>query len=41
VEIINLPPMDDGPQAGAHQPPTANEVYARRRTQASKGGKQA
>ncbi|MGK8437278.1 head maturation protease, ClpP-related [Ectopseudomonas hydrolytica] len=41
VEISNLPPVDDGPQAGAHQPPTANEVYARRRNQASKGGKQA
>ncbi|MBZ9667459.1 Clp protease ClpP [Pseudomonas sp. LMG 31766] len=41
VEISNLPPVDDGPQASAHQPPTANEVYARRRNQASKGGKQA
>lgn len=41
VEISNLPPVDDDPQASAHQPPTANEVYARRRNQASKGGKQA
>lgn len=41
VEISNLPPVDDGPQAGAHQPPTANEVYARRRNNASKGGNKA
>ncbi|MBU1330879.1 MAG: Clp protease ClpP [Gammaproteobacteria bacterium] len=42
VEISNLPPLDDGPQANAHQPPAPSEVYARRRnTQASKGGKQA
>ncbi|MGE8501681.1 MAG: head maturation protease, ClpP-related [Pseudomonas sp.] len=42
VEISNLPPVDDdAPQAGAHQPPTANEVYARRRNNASKGGSKA
>jgi ATP-dependent protease ClpP protease subunit len=41
VEISNLPPVDDGQQAGAHQPPTANEVYARRRNNASKGGNKA
>lgn len=41
VEISNLPPVDDGPQASAHQPPTASEVYARRRPNASKGGNKA
>ncbi|HEY1028395.1 MAG TPA: head maturation protease, ClpP-related [Pseudomonas sp.] len=41
VEISNLPPVNDGPQAGAHQPPTASEVYARRRDNASKGGNKA
>lgn len=42
VEISNLPPLDDAPQASAHQPPTPSQVYAQRRnTQASKGGKQA
>lgn len=41
VEISNLPPVDDDPQASAHQPPTANEVYARRRNNASKGGNKA
>lgn len=41
VEISNLPPVDDGPQAGAHQPPAPSEVYARRRKQASKGGNNA
>jgi hypothetical protein len=42
VEISNLPPLDDAPQASAHQPPTPSQVYTRRRnTQASKGGKQA
>ncbi len=41
VEISNVPPVDDGPQATAHQPPAPGEVYARRRKQASKGGKQA
>lgn len=41
VEISNLPPLDDAPQASAHQPPSPSEVYARRRPQASKGGKQA
>lgn len=41
VEISNLPPVDDGLQAAAYQPPTANEVYARRRNQASKGGQKA
>lgn len=41
VEISNLPPLDDGPQASANQPPAPSEVYARRRNQASKGGKQA
>ena len=41
VEISNLPPLDDGPQASAYQPPTPNQVYAQRRnTQASKGAKQ-
>lgn len=40
VEISNLPPLDDGPQASAHQPPTPSQVYTRRRNnQASKGGK--
>lgn len=41
VEISNIPPEDGGPRAGAHQPPTANEVYARRRNNASKGGNKA
>lgn len=41
VELSNLPPLDDGPQASAHQPPAPSEVYARRRNQASKGGQQA
>lgn len=42
VEISNLPPLDDAPQASAHQPPTPSQVYAQRRNnQASKGGKQA
>lgn len=41
VEIINLPPVDDAPQASAHQPPAPSEVYARRRNQASKGGNNA
>ena len=41
VEIINLPPVDDAPQASAHQPPAPSEVYARRRNKASKGGNNA
>jgi len=41
VELSNLPPLDDAPQASAHQPPAPSEVYARRRNQASKGGQQA
>lgn len=41
VEISNLPPVDDGPQAGAHQPPTPSEVYDRRRKNTSKGGNNA
>lgn len=41
VEISNLPPVDDGPQAGAHQPPTPSEVYDRRRKSTSKGGNNA
>ena len=41
VEISNLPPVDDGPQAGAHQPPTPSEVYAQRRKNTSKGGNNA
>jgi len=41
VEISNLPPLEDGPQASAHQPPAPGEVYARRRNQASKGGNNA
>ncbi|WP_134677507.1 head maturation protease, ClpP-related [Ectopseudomonas khazarica] len=41
VEISNLPPVDDAPQAGAHQPPTPSEVYAQRRKNTSKGGNNA
>lgn len=41
VEIDNRPPLDDQPQNSAYQPPAPGEVYARRRNQASKGGKQA
>lgn len=41
VEISSLPPLDDLPQNSVHQPPVPSEVYARRRNQASKGGKQA
>lgn len=41
VEISNLPPIDDGLQASAHQPPMPSEVYARRRNQASNGGNNA
>lgn len=41
VEISNLPPVDDGPQAGAHQPPTPSKVYAQRRKNTSKGGSNA
>jgi ATP-dependent protease ClpP protease subunit len=42
VEIDNLPPLDDTPQASAHQPPTPSQVYAQRRNnQASKGGNNA
>lgn len=41
VEISGLPPLDDLPQNSAYQPPVPSDVYARRRNQASKGGKQA
>jgi ATP-dependent protease ClpP protease subunit len=41
VEISSLPPLDDLPQNSAYQPPVPSDVYARRRNQASKGGKQA
>lgn len=42
VEISNLPPLDNAPQASAHQTPTPSQVYAQRRnTQASKGGNKA
>lgn len=41
IEISNLPPLDDLPQNSAYQPPVPSDVYARRRNQASKGGKQA
>lgn len=41
VEIVNLPPVEDGPQANAHQPPTPDDVYARRRNKTSKGGSNA
>lgn len=41
VEISSLPPLDDLPQNSAYQPPVPSDVYARRRNQSSKGGKQA
>lgn len=41
VEISSLPPLDDLPQISAYQPPVPSDVYARRRNQSSKGGKQA
>ncbi|RPZ58568.1 Clp protease ClpP, partial [Pseudomonas aeruginosa] len=41
VEIDNRVPTDDQPQNTAYQPPAPSDVYAKRRLNASKGGKQA
>lgn len=41
LEIDNKQRLDDQPQNTAHQPPEPSDVYARRRNNASKGGKHA